>query len=106
MAGTQGETDNDGDYEGMIRSALAQCNVSEAVYAATRGVRAVFATVGKKRFADSGLIGAVLAAELLHFSRALPGFKPDRPVGCSRPPRPKDLLAAFDAALAALEADR
>lgn len=103
MAGTRGENDNDGDYEAAIRRALATLNGLSALYEGTRALRAALVKEYKRRPADAGLIAAHVGAWLLYFARALPAYSPKRPRGCPRVPRPEDLLAMFETALAEAE---
>jgi hypothetical protein len=101
--GVRGENDNDGDYEGAIRRALSVLDGLRALYEGTRALRAALVKEYKRRPADAGLIAAHLGAWLLYFARALPDYKPMRPRGCPRVPRPEDLLAMFGNSLAEAE---
>lgn len=103
--GNRGENDNDGDYEGLIRSALSVLDGSRALYEGCRALRAALAKETRRRPAEAALIAAHLGAQLLYFSRALPDYKPARPRGCAKVPRPDDLLAAFEIALTEAEGE-
>jgi hypothetical protein len=99
MAGTPGRTDNDGDYEAMIRRALVRGDGLGAIYASYRALRSASAKELRRRPGDMVLIGAHVSTHLLVISADLPGYRPWRPVGCAPVPRPGDALAAFDHAL-------
>lgn len=101
--GIRGENDNDGDYESAIRRALGVLDGLRAIYEGTRAVRAALVKEYKRRPAEAGLIAANVGAQLLYISRVLPEYKPQRLPGCPRVPRPEDLLAAFEGALAESE---
>jgi hypothetical protein len=100
MAGVKGDNDNDGDYEGMIRSALEMFDGLKAIYQGCRALRAAVVNEYKRRPAEAGLICADVGAQLLYISRALPVVRPERPRGCPKVPRPEDLLARFEESLA------
>jgi hypothetical protein len=95
------EDGNDGDYEGAVRRALAVLDGLRALYKAYQALRAAAVREYRRRPAEAGLIMSNLAAHLLYFAGVLEEYKPERPAGCSRVPRPEDLLAAFEAALEA-----
>jgi hypothetical protein len=97
------EDGNDGDYEGAIRRALAVLDGLRALYKAYQALRSAAVKEYKHRPAEAGLVMSHIGAQLLYFARALPDYKPERPRGCPRVPRPEDLLAAFDTALRATE---
>ena len=101
--GVRGETDNDGDYEAMIRRALERSDGLDALYSGYRALRSATVKEHRRRPADILLLGAHLGAELLLFSRALPAYSPWRPRGCAPFPLPGDALAAFDHSLQAGE---
>jgi hypothetical protein len=101
--GIRGQNDNDGDYEGAIRRALAVLDGLRALYEGTRALRAAAVREYKRRPADAGLIAAHVGAQLLYLARFLPEYRPARPPGCPRVPRPEDLLAAFEGSLAEAE---
>jgi hypothetical protein len=96
MAGVKGENDNDGDYARLITGSLARADSLGALYSGYRALRSALAKELRRRPWDAGLIGAHLGAALLQFSLDLPEYKPLRPRGCPSPPRPEDLIAAFE----------
>jgi hypothetical protein len=93
------EDGNDGDYESAVRRALAVLDGLRALYKAYQALRAAAVREYRRRPAEAGLIMAHLSAHLLYFAGVLEEYKPERPAGCPRVPRPEDLLAAFEITL-------
>ena len=88
-----------GEYEAVIRTALAAGDGNAALTEAARSLRSEMAKLRRRRPADAALADAELAASLLAIASQLYGHKPRRPPGCPRQPRPSDLLRVFDAGL-------
>jgi hypothetical protein len=87
------------DYEAAVRSALSLADGPRALERGCAALRAALADQVRARPAEAGLTAAHVAGILLRFSAELGEYRPERPRGCPRVPRPQDLLAAFEASL-------
>ena len=83
-----------------IREALAAGDTRRALNAAIFAVQAAAKQLREDRPADGALTDAEMAGRLLVTAARLLEHRPARPPGCPRVPRPEDLLAACEQAVA------
>jgi hypothetical protein len=87
--------------DAAIRDALADGNAHKALLAALDALMSEAAKLRRRRAGDGALTDAQMAGSLSVLAAQLHLHKPDRPAGCPRVPRPEDLRAAYEAAVAA-----
>lgn len=85
--------------DAAIRARLGEADSHGALNDAVRLLQSEAAKVRRRRPADAALIDAQLAGLITRLASQLHAFRPVRPRGAPRVPRPCDLTGAYETAL-------